>query len=105
LFGGRGFILPSVAADGSIDPNTPMPYPAYVQHLRQAARLVGCPEVDAERVAGHSPRSGAATQGARAFLQTHELCRLAGVKDLNWIVGYNRHRIADRLRASWALGL
>ena len=105
LFGGRGFILPSVDTHGVIDPNTPMPYTAYVQHLRQAVRLSGCPEVDAERVAGHSPRSGAATQGAGARLQTYELSRLAGVGDLSWIVGYNRHLISDRLRASWALGL
>ena len=87
LFGGRGFILPSIDAQGNIDPNTAMPYKDYVQHLRQAVRLTGCPEVDAERVAGHSPRSGAATQGAGELLQAYELSRLAGVRDLSWIVG------------------
>jgi len=104
LFEGRGFILPRVLANGTVDTSQPMPYKDYVLHLRQAARHAGCPEVDAEHVAGQSPRSGAATQGAEV-LRPHELCRLAGVKGLNWILGYNRHRTADRLRASWALGL
>ena len=56
-------------------------------------------------MAGQSPRAGAATEAARNRLRPHEICRLAGVKSIDWLIGYNRHRIEDRLRASWALGL
>ena len=104
LVGGRGFILSRDLANGTVEMPQPIPYKGYALHHRQAARHAGFLEVDAELVAGQSPRSGAATQGAEA-LRPYELSRLAGVRGLSWVSGYNRHRTADRQRASWALGL
>ena len=105
LFGGSGFILPRILADGTVVKSEAMGYKDYVLHLRQAAAYVNCPEVDAELVAGQSPRAGAATEAARNHLRPHEICRLAGVKSIDWLTGYNRHCLKDRLRATWALGL
>jgi hypothetical protein len=31
--------------------------------------------------------------------------RIAGVKSIDWIVGYMRADLGDRLRASWSLGV
>ena len=33
------------------------------------------------------------------------ICHIAGVKSIDWLVGYMRADLGDRLRASWALGL
>ena len=65
----------------------------------------GMSEEEAARYAGHSARSGAGTAAAQSGLQPHQICHLAGVKDINWLVGYMRESIRDRLRASWAVGL
>ena len=54
---------------------------------------------------GHSARSGAGSAAAQSDLQPHQICHLAGVKDINWLVGYMREGVSDRLRASWAVGL
>ena len=77
----------------------------YVSQLRRAAKHAGFPEGAADALAGHSPRSGAASQAARDGLPPHAINHLAGVKDINWLVSYNRELDSDRLRASWSLGL
>ena len=59
---------------------------------------------DAELFAGHSMRSGAATDTADE-LPPHPISLAAGVKDINWILTYHRASIGDRRRVSWALGL
>ena len=97
--------MPHVDATGRVDLDRPMSYPDYVQHPRQAARSVGCPGTLAGAVAGHTNRASAASEAARSGLPPHEINHLAGVRDINWLIGYTRELDSDRLRASWALGL
>jgi hypothetical protein len=100
----KGFILPHVDARGLIGRSRPMPYGQFVQHLRQALRHVGVSEADSLEYAAHSMRSGAATEAAPK-LPPHLICLAAGVDDLNWILGYHRASLDDRLRSSLATGL
>ena len=65
-----------------------------------ATAFAGISEEEAGRYAGHSARSGAGTVAAQSGLQPHQICYLASVKDINWLVGYVRKSIGDRLRAS-----
>ena len=55
--------------------------------------------------AGQSARSGAATTCMREGVEPHQLCRMAGVKSINWGLGYMRPDFEDRLGASRAMGL
>ena len=50
-------------------------------------------------------RSGGASEAARRGLPQHEICHLAGVKDINWLLYYMRQQPEDRMRASWSIGL
>ena len=99
-----GFMLPQINAKGLVDRSRPMPYGQFVSHLRQALRHVGLSEADALEYAAHSMRSGAATEAAPK-LPPHLICLAAGVDDLNWILGYHRASLDDRLRSSLATGL
>jgi hypothetical protein len=101
---GSGFVLPFISADGVVDRSRPMPYDAFVRHLRSALIHIGLDAADAEHYAGHSMRSGAATDTADE-LPPHLISLAAGVKDINWILTYHRASIGDRRRVSWALGL
>jgi hypothetical protein len=106
LFGGHGFIMPHVDAAGLVHRERPMEYDDFVRFLRHGlVYATGMSEEEAGRYAGHSARSGAGTAAAQSGLQPHQICHLAGVKDINWLVGYMRESIGDRLRASWAVGL
>ena len=106
LFGGHGFIMPHIDAAGLVHRERPMEYDDFVRFLRHGLiYATGMSEEEAGRYAGHSARSGAGTAAAQSGLQPHQICHLAGVKDINWLVGYMRESIGDRLRASWAVGL
>ena len=39
------------------------------------------------------------------FSATLLICGVAGAKSIDWLVGYMREDLGDRLRASWSLGL
>ena len=58
---GSGFVLPFVSAEGVIDRSRPVPYEAFVRHLRNALVHFGLDPADADHYSGHSMRSGAAT--------------------------------------------
>jgi len=81
---GSGSVLPFVSADGVIDRSRPMPYEAFARHLRYALIHIGLDATAADRYAGHSMRSGAATESADA-LPPHLISLAAGVKDISWI--------------------
>ena len=100
-----GHILPAIDAKGRIDGSRFMAYKQYVQHLRACLRCIGVSAADAKKLAGQSARAGAATTAAREGVAPHEICRLAGVSSINWLVGYNRPDAADRQRASQNLGI
>ena len=105
VFGGVGFIMPHVDAQGVVHRDRPMEYRDFVRYLRQALVTIGVDIDYADHFAGHSMRSGGASAAARAGLPPHEICHLAGVKDINWLLYYMRHLLEDRLRASWSIGL
>jgi hypothetical protein len=53
-----------------------------------------------------NPRGRAgATTAAREGIPPHEICRMAGVRSINWLLGYNRPDASDRQRVSQDLGL
>ena len=99
-----GFVLPHVDAQGCVDLSRPMEYSAFVRHLRAALVFIGLSEEEAGEFAAHSMRAGAATE-AGPKLSPQAICLAAGVSDLNWILGYHRASIADRISASHAVGL
>jgi hypothetical protein len=100
-----GFVLPFISGQGHVDTSRHMAYEDYVQQLRCCLVDMGTPREEAMKFAGQSARAGAATEAARAGLAPHELCRLAGVRSINWHLGYMRPDFEDRLRASRAMGL
>ena len=103
-FGGSGYILPHIDAQGTVHRERPMSYDDYSRHLRAALVFVGVSAAEAAAFTPHSARAGAATEGAQ-HLRPEELCHLAGTKDPAWFMGYLRRGLLDRLRLSWALGL
>ena len=103
-FGGTGYVLPHVDAQGVVHRERPMSYDDYARHLRSALVTVGVPPAEAASFTPHSARAGAATAGAQQ-LRPEELCFMAGTKDPSWLMGYLRRNLADRLRLSWALGM
>jgi hypothetical protein len=106
LFGGCGFIMPHIDAAGLVHRERPMEYDDFVRFLRSGLiYAVGLTADEAALFAGHSARSGGGTAAAQSGLLPHQICHLAGVKDINWLVGYMRESVQDRLRASWAVGL
>lgn len=105
VFGG-GYIVPHIGADGTVHRETPMGYDEFVRHLRHCLHYsLGFSVEEASSYTGHSARAGGGTTAAQAGLQPHEICHLAGVRDINWLLTYMRSSLEDRLRASWALGL
>ena len=101
-----GFIMPHIDGEGRVHRERPMGYDDFVRFLRHGlVYATGMSEGEAGRYAGHSARSGAGSAAAQSGLQPHQIYHLAGVKDINWLVGYMREGVSDRLRASWAVGL
>ncbi len=80
-------------------------YEKFVSSLRAMLLRIGVPAVRACMYAGHSMRSDGATAAAIDKLAPPEINQLAGVKDLNGLVGYEGKRLASRLRTSRAVGL
>lgn len=101
-----GYILPHIDAHGTVHRERPMQYADFVRFLRFCLVFaVGMSEEEASHFAGHSARAGGGTAAARAGLPPHQICHLAGVRDINWLLTYMRSSLEDRLRASWSLGL
>jgi hypothetical protein len=100
-----GHVLPHIDTEGRVHRERPMEYDDFVRHLRQALVTVGLSEQEAAEYSAHSIRSGAATEAAHSELPPLLICHLAGVKSIEWLVGYMRADLGDRLRASWSLGL
>ena len=100
-----GYVLPYISSRGEVDTTRWMPYGKYVQHLRQSLVQIGVSSADSMTFAGQSARSGAATTCMREGVEPHQLCRMAGVKSINWGLGYMRPDFEDRLGASRAMGL
>ena len=73
-----------------------MEYPDYVAHLRQAAHSAGYPPAIASAVDGEAARPG---------LSPHEINHLAGLKEINWLLGYTRALDSDPTRTFWSLRL
>ena len=101
----KGHVLPAINKRGCIDNGQFMEYKPFIHHLRQTLIAIGMPETRAQKYAGQSMRSGGATSAAVHGLSPAEICQLAGVSDINWLVYYNRHHLASRIRASRAIGL
>jgi hypothetical protein len=101
-----GFVLPHV--DGrskTIDQTRCMSYEKFVKYLRTMLVRIGVPATRARKYAAQSMRSGGATSAVIGNLSPPKINHLAGVKDVNWLVGYERKRLASRLRTSRAVGL
>jgi len=99
-----GFILPHIDAKGVVDRSRPMEYAAFVRQLRAAPVFIGLTAAQAAEYAAHFMRPGAATE-AGPHLTPLQICLAAGVSDINWVVGYTRATIADRIHTSRAVGL
>ena len=92
-----GFVLPHVdCRRKTIDRSRCMSYEKFVKSLRSMLLRIGVPAVRARRYAGQSMRSGGATAAAIGKLAPQEISHLAGAKDQNWLVGYERKRLASR---------
>lgn len=100
-----GHVMPHIDALGRVHRDRPMEYSDFVAHLRQALITVGLSAAEAHEYSAHSIRSGAATEAVHAGLPPLLICHIAGVKSIDWLVGYMRADLGDRLRASWSLGL
>ena len=101
-----GFVLPHVDGQSkTIVRSRCMSYEKFVRSLPTMLLRVGVPAVRARKYAGHSMRCGGATAAAIGRLTPAEISHLAGVKDLNWLVYYDRKRLRSRLRVSRAIGL
>ena len=98
-----GFILPHVDAEGRVHRDRPMSYDDYVRHLRAALQHVGYSEEQAHEFTAHSARSGAATEMVHSGLNPILGCAVAGVKSVDWFIGYMRASLPDRLRASLSI--
>ena len=101
----RGHVLPAISAGGRVDTSRYMGYEGYVRHLRACLQHGGMSREEAQKFAGQSARAGAATAAARAGVSPHEICRLAGVRSINWLLAYMRPDFDDRQRVSQDLGL
>jgi hypothetical protein len=86
--------LPGTAGRGSA--TLPLPGGAPMPPARKRKAETGSPQ----------PRQTSGVTGpAQAGLQPHQICHLAGVRDINWLLTYMRESLGDKLRASWSLGL
>ena len=98
-------MLPVTSVSGHIDSSSHMAYKPFVKQLSNALTTTGMATERAAEFAGQSMRSGGATAAAVSGLSSAEISHLAGVSDVNWLVYYNRHHLASRIRASRAVGL
>jgi hypothetical protein len=101
----EGYVMPHIDKDGRVHRNRPMEYHDFVDHLRTALVHIGYPLEVAYEFSAHSMRSGAATEMVHSGLPPLLACTVAGVKSIDWLVGYMRADLGDRLRASWSIGL
>ena len=100
-----GFVMPDIDPSGQIHRERPMPYDTYVRHLRWAlVRFGGYSEQEADTFTAHSARSGGATGVVHAGLDPVLGCAVAGVKSIDWFIGYMRANLSDKIRASLAIG-
>ena len=100
-----GFVMPDIDLSGQIHRERPMPYDTYVRLLRWALVVI-CkyPEQEAATYTAHSARSGGATGMVHAGLDPVLGCAVAGVKSIDWFIGYMRANLSDKIRASLAIG-
>jgi len=99
-----GFVMPDIDASGNIHRERPMPYDTYVRLLRWALVEIGYSEELAQTFTAHSARSGGATGMVHAGLDPVLGCAIAGVKSVDWFIGYMRADLSDKIRASLAIG-
>ena len=97
--------MPHIDKDGRVHRDRPMGYHHFVDHLRTALVRIGYSPDEAFQFSAHSMRSGAATEMVHSGLPPLLACTVAGVKSIDWLVGYMRADLGDRLRASWSIGL
>ena len=100
-----GFVMPDIDLRGQIHRERPMPYATYVRHLRWAlVTICKYSEQEAASFTAHSARSGGATGMVHAGLDPVLGCAVAGVKSIDWFIGYMRANLSDKIRASLAIG-
>ena len=99
-----GFVMPDIDDDFCIHRDRPMPYAKYVKFLRWALEMIGYTKELAQTFTAHSARSGGATGMAHAGLDPVLGCAIAGVKSIDWFIGYMRADLSDKIRASLAIG-
>jgi len=100
-----GFVMPDIDLSGQIHRERPMPYATYVRHLRWAlVTICKYSEQEAASFTAHSARSGGATGMVHAGLDPVLGCAVAGVKSIDWFIGYMRANLSDKIRASLAIG-
>ena len=99
-----GFVMPDIDPSGQVHRERPMPYDKYVTYLRWALVLIGYSEEEAVTFTAHSARSGGATGMVHAGLDPVLGCAVAGVKSIDWFIGYMRANLSDKIRASLAIG-
>ena len=101
----EGHVMPHVDKDGRVHRDRPMEYHHFVDHLRSALVQIGYTPDEAPNFSAHSMRPGVATEMVHSGLPPLLACTVAGVKSIDWLVGYMRADLGDRLRASWSIGL
>ena len=74
-------------------------------YLRSARAHFDVPAVETSKFTAHGFRGGGATAAVPGGLSPEDVAHLASVRDINWLVYYNRIHLRPRLRASRALGL
>ncbi len=85
-------VLPHVdSRSKTIDRTRCMSYEKFVKSLRAVLLHIFAPGARACKYAGPSMRSGGATPAAIGKLSPLEIGQLAGVKDFNWLMGYERN--------------
>ena len=65
--------------------------------------MTGYTEELARTFTAHSPRSGGATGMVHTGLGPVLGCAIAGVKSSDWLIGYMRTDLSDKIRASLAI--
>ena len=95
-----GFVMPDVDDRGHVVRERPMPYDKYVRYLRWALVQIDYSEEEAATFTAHSARSGGATGMVHAGLDPVLGCAVAGVKSIDWFIGYMRANLSDKIRAS-----
>ena len=96
--------MPDIDDSGQVVCGRPMPYDKYVRYLRWALVEIGYSREKATTFTAHSARSGGATGMVHAGLDPVLGCAVAGVKSIDWFIGYMRANLSDKIRASLAIG-